>query len=341
MCIFSERARRLIGVLLITVVLVLSACGSGSKDQNKNTKVYHVGILSGADTFTSAIDGFKAQMVEDGYTEGKNITYDLQAANADPNQMARISQKFVADKVDLIFTTTNNAALAARAATAGTNVPVVFTFVIAPVQTGAVDDIAHPGGNLTGVLNPLDLFIGKRIEFLLKIVPTATRIWVPYDPTYPTSTIIRDALVNAAPTLGVELIETQIATPQDVATALAGYEQAGAPPFDAIIIFPELTVQQAESWDAILAYANQHKLPILANTPPQVEAGALFGYFSDNVATGKQAAHLARQILNGTPAGDLPVETAEQFLTINLKASETLGLNVSDDLLRQANTVIR
>ncbi len=336
----SIRMGRFLLAVLLLVALLLSACGSDSKDKNnKNGKSFHVGILSGADTFNTTIDGFKTQMAEYGYVEGENITYDVQMSNADPAKMAEISQKFVSDKVDLIFTTTNNAALAARTATEGTSVPVVFTFVIAPVQTGVVSDIARPGGNLTGVLNPLDLFIGKRIEFLLKIDPTATRLWVPYDPTYPTSTIIHDELVKIAPALGVELVDLPIVAPADVVTALASYTE---PPFDAVIIFPELTVQQPESWNAILAYANENKLPILANTPPQVEQGALFGYFSDNVATGKQAARLADQILKGnSKAGDLPIETAEQFLTINLQAANLLGLEVSDALLRQANTVIR
>jgi putative ABC transport system substrate-binding protein len=255
--------------------------------------------------------------------------------------MDEISHKFVQDEVDLIFLTTNNAALAARIAAEGSDVPVIFTFVIAPVKTGVVDDMAQPGGNLTGVLNPLDLFIGKRIEFLLRIDPTATRLWVPYNPAYPTVEAVLEELRAVAPTLGVELIESEIAAPADIPALVAGFEEADEPPFDAIVIFPDLTVQEPVAWDAILAYANEHKLPILANTPPQVEQGALFGYFSDNVETGKQAARLADQILKGTPAGDLPVETADQFLTINLKAAALLGIEVPNELLRQATNVIR
>ncbi len=338
MHIFSQRTYRLISLLLlISILFSLSACSSNDKDKQEE-KVYHIGLLSGSDIFNTTIDGFKAKMAEYGYIEGQNITYDFQASGGNAEKMTQISEKFVADKVDLIFSTTNNAALAARAATEGTNIPVIFTFVVAPTKTNVVDDIAHPGGNLTGVLNPLDVFIGKRIEFLLKLNSTATRIWVPYNPIYPTSTIIRDELARVAPALGTELIETQVATPQDVIAALDGYQE---PPFDAIIMFPDLTVQQPESWDAILAYANEHQLAILANTPPQVEAGALFGYFSDNVATGQQAARLADQILKGNAkAGDLPIETAEQFLTVNLKAADALGLNVSNDLLSEADTII-
>jgi putative ABC transport system substrate-binding protein len=56
---------------------------------------------------------------------------------------------------------------------------------------------------------------------------------------------------------------------------------------------------------------------------------------------GKQAAGLADQILKGTKPGDLPVETAEYFLIINLQTAQAIGLDVSDEILRQADTVIR
>jgi ABC-type uncharacterized transport system substrate-binding protein len=47
------------------------------------------------------------------------------------------------------------------------------------------------------------------------------------------------------------------------------------------------------------------------------------------------------QILRGVKPADLPVETAELFTSINLKTAEIIGLNVSDDVIRQANVVVR
>ena len=82
---------------LVVLSLLLSGCGG------PQTKVYKVGILSGLDFFAASADGFKAKMTELGYTEGKNITYDLQKTNVDPPAEEKILQKFVADKVDLIF----------------------------------------------------------------------------------------------------------------------------------------------------------------------------------------------------------------------------------------------
>ena len=107
-------------ILIVGGSLLLSACGA------KKPKEYRVGILVGVDAFTPVADGFKAKMAELGYVEGENIVYDFQSAQADAAKMKEISEKFVADEVDLILAITNGAALTAKAATEGTDIPVVF-----------------------------------------------------------------------------------------------------------------------------------------------------------------------------------------------------------------------
>jgi putative ABC transport system substrate-binding protein len=58
-------------------------------------------------------------------------------------------------------------------------------------------------------------------------------------------------------------------------------------------------------------------------------------------SVGKQAAVLADKILKGVPAGTIPVVSAEFWLQINFQLAQQLGLKVSDDLLSQANEIIR
>jgi putative ABC transport system substrate-binding protein len=64
-------------------------------------------------------------------------------------------------------------------------------------------------------------------------------------------------------------------------------------------------------------------------------------YGSDLNAAGNQAARLADQILRGSSPDDLPVETPEFFLTLNLNTAEAIGLEIPDEVLRQADTIIR
>jgi putative ABC transport system substrate-binding protein len=84
----SQKAWALV-TLLMVITMILSGCGT------TEAKTYRVGLLSGADSFDSVFDGFKAQMAELGYVEGKNISYDYQASGGDEGKMAQFAQQFV------------------------------------------------------------------------------------------------------------------------------------------------------------------------------------------------------------------------------------------------------
>ena len=68
---------------------------------------------------------------------------------------------------------------------------------------------------------------------------------------------------------------------------------------------------------------------------------SLYGVAVDNIVSGQQAAPLSDEILKGTPAGSIPVLTAQTFLTINLKVATKMGIKVSEDILSQANVIVR
>jgi ABC-type uncharacterized transport system substrate-binding protein len=50
---------------------------------------------------------------------------------------------------------------------------------------------------------------------------------------------------------------------------------------------------------------------------------------------------LANQILRGANPADLPVETLEVTLTINLGVAEKIGIQVPNSILVNADTIIR
>jgi putative ABC transport system substrate-binding protein len=61
----------------------------------------------------------------------------------------------------------------------------------------------------------------------------------------------------------------------------------------------------------------------------------------DNVQVGRQAAPLADKIFKGTPAGTIPVVSADSVLIINYAEAQELGLTVPEILLGQAAEIIR
>ena len=91
----------------------------------------------------------------------------------------------------------------------------------------------------------------------------------------------------------------------------------------------------------LVAAALTHDLPLSTPNPVGPALGALMSYGSDFYAVGKQAARLVEQIATGASAADLPVEAPEFFLTVNLATAQAIGLEIPDEILRQADTVIR
>lgn len=61
----------------------------------------------------------------------------------------------------------------------------------------------------------------------------------------------------------------------------------------------------------------------------------------DLVQVGKPSAQLAHQIFQGVKPADLPVETPDFLVTLNLKTTQAIGFTVPDDLLGQADMITR
>ena len=323
----------LIGVIITS--LLLSGCSGAQKP-----KVYRVGVLSGLDFVADITDGFKSKMTELGYVEGKNIVYDVQKTNFDMAAYKRILQKFVADKVDLIFVFPTEASMEAKAATQGTNVPVVFSFALIEGM-GLVNSVREPGGNITGVRYPGPDIAVKRFEIMRELAPQAKRMWIPYQKGYPIVTPQLEALRPVAAASGVTLIEAPADNAAELQALLDQRAKSADIGFDAILFLAEPLAVTPDAFTVMGKFAFEHKVPIGGALMSVGDYGTVFGVSVNNVAVGKQAAPLADKILRGTPAGTIPVISAENYIQIDYKVAQQLGLTVPEGLLRQANEVIR
>jgi putative tryptophan/tyrosine transport system substrate-binding protein len=332
----KNKSMRQLPVLTMFVMMgvALSACGE------KKEKTYRVGIISEVDAFTAIADGFKAKMTELGYTEGKNITYNIQIANMDPEQEKRVVKKFVQDKVDLIFAFPTEASIVTKEATRGTGIPVVFAN--SNIEgTHLVDSVRQPGGNITGVRFPGADNDVMRLGFLHKFAPKAKRVLVLYDPNYPTTRIAADALRLAAPTFGITLVEDHVTSVEALQASLKKRGALQDIGIDAMLIMPEFLNHTPDGFRAIINFANEHKVPLGGGAPFTVDQGAIFTFHPNFYETGTLAAALIDKIFKGTPAGTIPVSSPESHLLINYKAIKELGLPVDEGLLSRAKVIIR
>ena len=322
--------------LLTLVTLAVSGCSSAAP------KVYHVGVLEGLSAFSPALDGFKAKMTELGYVEGKNIIYDVQSTEVDINAYKSITQKFVDDKVDLIFVFPTEAAMAAKSATQGTEIPVVFTLAFTDVSgVNLINNIPEPGGNITGVRFPSVDIASKRLQILLEMAPTAKRIFVPYLKDYPNVPGQLDAIRPQAESAGVELIEFAASSPADLQSEMD--KRAASPDIgiDAILMIAEPLAITPPFYGVLGKFSYEHSIPIGGALMSTDGYESIFGLLQDANLTGGQSAVLADKIFKGSLAGTVPVVTAESSFRINYKAALKLGVTVPEGLLKQADEVIQ
>lgn len=307
--------------------LLLTACGTTAQ-----AKTYTIGVVNYVPILEQVLDGFKAEMAERGYVEDQNVTYIYHGViKPDPQVMDQEVKSLLDQKVDLFLTLGTLPTLTAKKAVEGTDIPVVFAPVINPVEEGVVASITQPGGNVTGVQNGNT--IPKAMEWLHTIAPQATKVHVFYHPEDAVALTSIAVLPETAATLGVELVLNEVRSPEEVITAIE------ALPKDAAIFM--VPTPRLDPSDARIEAAVKHGLAVGSTDSSQLKAGALVAYGANFSAMGKQAAGLVDQILKGTKPADLPVETAEYFLDINLQTAQAIGLDIPDEILRQAATVVR
>jgi putative ABC transport system substrate-binding protein len=93
--------------------------------------------------------------------------------------------------------------------------------------------------------------------------------------------------------------------------------------------------------DSLIEPAIKRGIAVASANTRQLYSGVLVTYAASFPAMGGQAARMADHILKGVKPANLPVETAEFFLGINLKTANSIGLEIPDTLLTQAHTIVR
>jgi putative ABC transport system substrate-binding protein len=322
--------------IFVVAVLFLSGCTS----QAPESKVYHVGVLSGLNLFSGIADSFKEEMTTLGYVEGKDIVYDYQKTNFEPEKEKQILDKFVSDRVDLVFGFNTEVALEAKEATKGTGIPVVFANAFTEGNS-LIESVRQPGGNITGVRYPSTDVAVKRLEILHELAPKAKRIWLPYQNGYPAVPAQLDNVRSDASSLNLTLIEFASENLTHLQEELQRRSQSGDVGFDAVLLIPESLSTTKAAFEAIANLTRAQKIPIGGSRIITDDYGTLFAVTVDSVEIGKQAARLADKVLKGIPAGTIPVVSPESYMVINYKVAQELGVNVSEGLLGRAGEIIR
>ena len=216
-----DMKNRVAAVLLLVTALLTSPGWTGQAWGQ--AMLARVGIL----TFFAVTDDpgkeywvnlFRRNLADQGWIEGKNVSFEYRSAHSEPSQFAGAAVELVRLKVDVIFASSAPALRAAYAATR--TIPIVAVdYTTDPIAEGYVESYARPGGNVTGVFLDAPEFAGKWFELLKAMVPDLSRVSVLWDPG-PGATHLQ-AVRNVAKLLDIKLQVLEVHKPDDIDTAFS------------------------------------------------------------------------------------------------------------------------
>src|SRR5262245_13489831 len=135
------------------------------------TTLPQVGILDPG--IPQHFGAFRTGMRDLGYMEGKSISYIYRSAAGRAEPISQFASELVALNPDVIVGASAVPVQALKEATS--TIPIVFVLADA-LTIGVVSNLAHPGGNLTGLSFLNTELSAKRLELLLETVPNIRRI---------------------------------------------------------------------------------------------------------------------------------------------------------------------
>src|SRR3954447_4729621 len=267
-----------------------------------------IGFLSSgsADAFAHRVRAFHQGVREVGSVEGDNVVTLYRWADGQNDRLPAQADDLVRRQVAVIAAFGSIATLAVKKATA--TIPIVFALDEDPVRLGIVTSLSRPGGNLTGANFFANEVVAKRLELLRELVPTAKRVAVLVNPTYPASeTTLREGL-PAARAMGLQIDVLNASTGGDIDAAFASFKRD---PPDALFVAgdPFFSSRRVQ----LVNLASRHGIPSTFSSREFPDIGALMSYGTNIADSWRQAGLYVGRILKGAKPVDLPVVQASKF----------------------------
>ncbi len=217
---------------------------------------------------------------------------------------------------------------------AARELPIVFITPGDPVRAGLAASLARPGNHLTGMTFEFAELSAKRLELLKELAPTAQRIGVVHDPRDASPRQGLAAAREAAARLHVQLVDIEVD-----ALKRSGHVAARKGAIDALVVIPGGAI--AAVTKAALEFAAMHRIASVVAARSDATQSATLSYGVSDVAVARSAARLVARILEGHPAGELPIEQPTRFeLIVNQRSARALGITVPASVLLRADAVI-
>ena len=285
---------------------------------------------------SSFYEAFHDELKQRGYIEGQNlvVSYWTARGRADRDAVAR---EVVASQPEVIYASSGGA-IGPHVMRATKTIPIVFYAGTDPIAAGLVSNLAHPGGNATGIASGIGPELeGKRLQFLSEAIPTLERV------AYLTPgwhwELTSPVIGKAAARLGVTLTPFVVEQPVSEVAYRRAFAAIVNEHQDAVV--PGRNNENNAHRDLITELATNAKLPVIGYDRRWIEDGVFMSYGIDPASQARRAAEYIVRILDGEKPGDLPVQQPTVFeFIINLKTARELGITLPPAIMIRATEFI-
>ncbi len=311
--------------------LACAAAALPAPGSTQQRKVPTIGVLvvgpPGWDEFWRL---FREAMRELGYVEGQSVRYEFRSDQGQTSRLPELAAELVRLNVDLIVTWYTPPAQAAKQATR--DIPIVMALAGNPVETGLVESLDRPGGNITGMAGAAAELASKAVELTKEMLPSARRIVALANAPDPFSKPFVEYIRKGGAATGVTIDAKMIRDTEELEAAFRDMAQDRP---DAVIVQPSLPRRR------VAELAMRHRIPASSVIRGFVEEGGLMSYAPSEAEIYRRAAAIVDRILKGAKPKQLPVEQPTKFeLLINMKTAKALGLTISPTFVARADVVI-
>ncbi len=326
----SNLIKKGIAIVLSSLILLTGCSTVGAETNNPENESYKIGIsqLIEHPSLDQAREGFVDEMK----ALGVDVEIDYSNAQGETSSTQLIAEKFVKDKVDLIYSIATLSSQSARRATEGTDIPVVFSSVTDPVYSDIVSE-ENEIENVTGVSDKVK--VGEILSLAKDLKEDASVVGIIYNTGESNSEVQVNEVKAAAETLGMTVETVGIISANDIPQAV----NTLAKKIDVMYVIGDNIVANAIGLVANLAIENN--IITLSSIESQAADGILIANGLNYYEHGKQAARMAKRIMvDGEDIKDVEIEYPSTVNKIvNLETMKALGLSKDNKAFEGAEFV--
>jgi putative ABC transport system substrate-binding protein len=266
--------------------------------------------------------------------EGRSLQIDAWWGEGSRDQVETLVPKLLREQPDVVLAS-GGLALGALIR-ADVKLPIVFSVSADPVVAGFVQSFSRPGGHMTGVSLFTLALIGKRLEILKRVLPSASKVALIANPQHPGESQELDATQRAAAQLGIAVRYFPIRDDAELDLAFADIARERD---DAIVAFADGFTMSFAS--RMAAFSLRHRIPAIDGWAEFAQQGNLMIYGPVIEEVYRRLASFIDQIGRGAKPADMPVELPTRVeLVVNLKTARAMGLQIPPAVLARADRVI-